>query len=406
MNKPAVESLLSEFHTWSALNERAQKRFQAQLAPHFRLLDFLRKDELALSQYLRMLLDPKGQHGQGALYLSRFVELLPEGLRPLAANDPLMLQTEFRLPTGRRLDIYLRSASGGLAIENKPWAADQEGQLKDYATYLDSQFRDGKWALIYLCNEEIGEYSLPGDTPEPLKQRTFPLTYYRLHAWLEDCALHTRALPVRLFVEAMAQFVREQINGELSLEDNPELTEMVLRTPQNLTAAFSIAQHLPQVKRQLWGDLIEHLKRELADINAEVTLDDELLDGMKHGGLYIRIHRNDRYHICWAFDKKNHMSLYCGIYAGDPANHGEAGHSKINQAMSDLFEIDGGQTPWWPWWTYNTQATMDQQFPENWEFDPNAWLRLQDLGPTGFAAGVIRMTRRIAAAFGPELLPR
>jgi hypothetical protein len=74
--------------------------------------------------------------------------------------------------------------------------------------------------------------------------------------------------------------------------------------------------------------------------------------------------------------------------------------------MSDLFEIDGGQTPWWPWWTYNTQATMDQQFPENWEFDPNAWLRLQDLGPTGFAAGVIRMTRRIAAAFGPELLPR
>lgn len=404
MNTPAVDLILNEFHTWSALNKQAQQRYQAQLAPQFRLMDFLYNDELALSNYLHVLLDPKGRHGQGDLYLTRFMELLPDDRRPLKSDEPLTLYTEFILPTGRRLDIYLRSATAGLAIENKPWAADQACQLKDYATYLNSQFRGGQWVLIYLCNEEIGEYTLPRDTPEHLQQRTVPLSFYRLTSWLEDCALHTRALPVRMFVEALAQFVREQINGELSLEDNQELTRILLRTPDNLTAALSIAQHVPEIKRTLWRDFIAHLRQQLSDISADVTFDEELLGGAKDCGFYIGLHGNDRYRIGWAFDRKNHMSIYCGIYG--TSGHTESDHQQVHEAMSDLFKIEGRQTPWWPWWTFDTQATTGHRFPENWGFDPDAWLLLQDFSDTGFAAGVIRMTRRIYATFDSKFLLR
>lgn len=58
MNIGAVEDLLNEFHLWYDVDQQAKRRYQAQLAPDFQLMAFLRSDENALSAYLSLLLDP------------------------------------------------------------------------------------------------------------------------------------------------------------------------------------------------------------------------------------------------------------------------------------------------------------------------------------------------------------
>lgn len=55
------------------MNE-ARKRFAVPLAPDFNLFDYLRDDELGLSACLAGLLDPKGKHGQGTVFLNAFLE--------------------------------------------------------------------------------------------------------------------------------------------------------------------------------------------------------------------------------------------------------------------------------------------------------------------------------------------
>ena len=122
---------------------------------------------------------------QGDLYLTRFLALFPDAdYQPITA-DSLSTYTEFRLPSTRRLDVYLRFGTGGVAIENKPWASDQKEQLYDYATYLDGQHPGGCWTLIYLSNGDISEHTLPKRASSHLTDRIVGLDFFTLAGWLD-----------------------------------------------------------------------------------------------------------------------------------------------------------------------------------------------------------------------------
>lgn len=401
MSMLEAEKLLLEFNTWYSSEQKARQRYQAQLAPEFSLLDYLRRDEMALSEYLAMLLNPQGPHGQGDLYLQRFLQL-PDVQKLASLLDfsaAVEVDTEYCLPNGRRMDVYLHSASCGLGIEDKPWAVDQANQLRDYAEYLHGRFPGGQWLLIYLCNSEISEYSLPADTPPHLQERVVWLDFFQLAEWLAACAPHTRALPVKVFVEALGRFVNEKINGETMMDSRDELTGLVLRTEANTRSAFLIAQQMREVKQHLLEDFIKYLHQKLADLKvAEIWLDPSLAGGAKHAGFHIQFHADDSYCLRWAFDRKDHGALYCGICILDSAV-GKKGEKQRNQeihrAMNNLFKFEGKFTDTYPWWTHDFRIGMGASFPGDWGMDPEAWLMLRDRDESGFAAGVVRMARQL-----------
>ena len=129
------------------------RRFFAELAPHletaralesemdrhlarrFNVLDYVKTDELGLSRILADLLDPDGPHGQGTLFLERFVDGL-EDLRdwPDLRDRRISVDVEHVIRANRRIDIYIEigdaKATHCLAIENKPYAEDQKNQIK------------------------------------------------------------------------------------------------------------------------------------------------------------------------------------------------------------------------------------------------------------------------------------
>jgi hypothetical protein len=404
MDLSAAEHLLGEFQLWLELDRQAKQRNQRQLAPDFKLMAFLQRGENALSSYICILLDPKGTHGQGDLYLTKFLAFLP-AMDFASSPELLGTYTEFRLPSHRRMDVYLRFRRGGLAIENKPWAGDQKEQLLDYAKYLQSQHPDAQWRLIYLCNGEISEHTLPKDAPPALTEQVTTLDFFQLTRWLEQCALHTRAPAVRLFVEALEQFVREQINGELLVENGQELTALILRNEKNIRAAFQISQQLHAAKRHMWYSLQEHLSRALADLGAELVFEEALVNGASHSKIGIRFSPEDICGPSWAFNKYNHQDLYFGISAWRQEDIAEIPAEAIREAMTAFCGMSSATpTGWWPWWTFDTRAFSSYPVHSNWDIEPDAWLALQDLGEHGFAAHIINAATRFKKEFDLTLL--
>lgn len=404
MDLEASRQLLSTFQQWHVLDERAKRLYQAQLAPDFRLMTFLQRNENALSTYLNLLLDPNGSHGQGDLYLAKFLAMLPD--TDFASSDGLLgAYTEFRLPNQRRIDIYLQFKNGGLAIENKPWASDQKNQLLDYGRYLDSQHTGGNWRLIYLSNGEVNDYALPKDTPTALVDRIITLDFYQLTHWLEDCALYTQAPAVRLFVEALATFVREHINGEVLVENGQELTRLILRDDQNLKSAFQISQQLRSAKRQIWNEFEVYLREALLPSGIELVFEQTLIDGTPHSKIGLRFNPGDPCGLCWAFNKRNHQDLYFGISAWEHDDIDSLQREAIATQMSVFCAMPSlTPTDWWPWWTSDIRAFSAYPVHSNWDFEPDAWVALRDRSERGFAAQILNVANRFKLEFDLSLL--
>ncbi|STC89730.1 Uncharacterised protein [Edwardsiella hoshinae] len=68
--------LLENVARWAEVTRQAKFRYQAELAPDFSLMDWLKNDELALSRYLCFLLSPNESHGQSILFLKGFTNLI------------------------------------------------------------------------------------------------------------------------------------------------------------------------------------------------------------------------------------------------------------------------------------------------------------------------------------------
>lgn len=401
--KPA-ETLLAEFQSWYTVDQRAKRLYQAQLAPDFRLMMYLQRNENALSTYLSMLLDINGAHGQGDLYLTKFLALLPD--TDFASPQTFSkAHTEFRLPNNRRIDLYLQFNNGGLAIENKPWAGDQKHQLLDYANHLMSKHGEGHWQLVYLCNWQIGEYTLPQDRAADFINHITLLDFFTLARWLEDCAACTRAPAVRLFVEALTVFVREQINGELQVENAQELTKLILSDYQSLRAAFQISQQLQAAKRELWHGFEAYLRQQLSHLGAQLVFEDTLVDGAPHSKFGIKFSEGDPCGPSWAFNNRNHQALYFGVSAWDHDDIVTMQGEAIRKAMDAFCGLpSSAPTQWWPWWTHTTQAFSANTVHSHWNTEPQAWLDLQDHSAKGFAAQIISTAERFKSTFNLALL--
>jgi hypothetical protein len=74
----------------------------ATTAPSFSPFAYLRRDELAISRIIADLLDPRGTHSQGVLFLRLFLE--SSGLHNLEASQSAQVRTETPA-AGRRIDI-------------------------------------------------------------------------------------------------------------------------------------------------------------------------------------------------------------------------------------------------------------------------------------------------------------
>ncbi|WP_188018924.1 PD-(D/E)XK nuclease family protein [Psychrobacter sp. ANT_H56B] len=277
-----VQTLINEVSQKIQALETAQALYSRQLSPDFNTFDYINTDELGLSRILAALLDPKGSHAQQETFLRLFVEhCLPDMyktserqvfLNNLEKTDVFLEEITVKSNTQRRMDIYLQCQVGddsyGICIENKPYAADQFEQLKDYAEELEKRSHKA-WHLVYLNESDEGpsKYSIDTSKLEALKnERQYShLRFSGLVGWLKACQVECQNHSVSEFIAQLINFIQKQFMGIEDMNEAQSVLNTMLSSQENIASALKIALSAHEMKKQL----IEKLQRDLITIIEE-----------------------------------------------------------------------------------------------------------------------------------------
>ncbi|MHB1217801.1 MAG: PD-(D/E)XK nuclease family protein [Alphaproteobacteria bacterium] len=230
------------------------------------LLDLQRYEVWLHSPFLADLLDPYGTHGQGSLFLKKFLSLLGEKeedrenerdrptFKEIARNLaelPGSWDWQVRREVGK-IDISILSRKHGVAIfiENKIDALDQDKQLENYGKRLGGFEARGyrTRALVYLSKME--------NNKPTSGQPDIRLTYRDdIRPWIKSCCITAPRLRENLcqYLEAIDQLVEPNMQDDKLVD--------FLSKEENVEAAFAIGATLPAIRAHLqeafWGAVRE-----------------------------------------------------------------------------------------------------------------------------------------------------
>ena len=205
-----------------------------QLARRFNVFRYLRTDEKGFSRMIADLLDPAGDHGQGAAFLKLLTDRLDFAwdVNPTDLGSA-KVQMERRIDGGRRIDIVVEIGSHCLAIENKSNSAvDQEDQVEDYLGWLKREYDYSLLVYLSPAGDGPSETSVARETIKGLRTAT-PRRFvimscdsssetsddgfdelrskFSLVDWLADCRRNCDVDRLRWYLREIETYFRETI---------------------------------------------------------------------------------------------------------------------------------------------------------------------------------------------------
>lgn len=174
-----LEQLLVALQPSMTEHKACSLRREQSEAPRLSVFSLVNARENMVSNVLAELLRPSGTHGQGSLFLSGFLDLIgasssiaPDKLGRAIVRREAATGSNPNAPN-RRIDIMITLGSIKIAIENKPWAAEQLGQLDAYAGCVGS---DG-WLVVLAGLRSFEPGSLSDDRLAGLGRRFVIVPY-------------------------------------------------------------------------------------------------------------------------------------------------------------------------------------------------------------------------------------
>lgn len=396
-----------------------ESELDRHLARRFNVLDYVRTDELGLSNILADLLDPRGPHGQGTFFLERFVEGLGERVfRPDLGTGRISVAVEKVIPSNRRIDVYVQSGNGNLAwclaIENKPYAGDQENQVNDYLKFLKDEYGE-RFVLIYLSpkgegpsnwsirKEELGKWKgrlaiLPyctadsdqdQDGKENQRDRfaDFRL-HYSLADWFEECRRSCEVDRLRWFLRDAEVFCQRTFGGPTMTTDSETkaLRDYLLSNPEkNLPIARTVYKSWPPIRDEICRNFFDRLCRRVEIETKEAMSDfaDDLHVAQRYWGVrkwtdcfwlyrmswrpYGEKHSpsKGRTAICMEVEEKSPNGWLYGVVCPKSQDSLSQSDKKRRVHLIEKLHAElgaGTKSTVWPWWKY-----VDQRYG-NWDY--------------------------------------
>ena len=288
--KDMLEQFFSELEPRLDMARKLERRLD-RAAWRFNVLNYLDAKENGLSRTMGDLLDPKGLHGQGPLFLEALLE--QSGMSPgkLGLNpEQARVCRERRIGGGRPIDICIEipsndRASFCLAVKNKPRAEDRQTRVSDCLEYLDHECGKNRFRLIYLSpgGEPPPEHSLP--RAELLdgrwRDRLTVMSYADPHNaedafnrfreyrapcsfadWVAACHERCRVDVLRRFLEDIGSYCKKEfkdrpMHNELKTKT---VLDFLLEDAGRLEIARRVSDSWPQVRDRVCGKFLDHLR--------------------------------------------------------------------------------------------------------------------------------------------------
>jgi hypothetical protein len=206
------------------LAETLKRQLDVRLATGFNVFDLIEPDENRLSDVLAGLLDPKGNHGQGDLFLRLLFERLDLHPDAKLTNDATVQREAPMRGTRkdhRRMDVFV-NAGVLVAIENKVDSPEQRDQVSDYLVDLERRCpcapgQPIQNTLIYLTPDHRSPESL-SETELENHQKSGRLHCWSypddLRDWLDACRRDCEAQKIRDFLSDFIAYIESDLKRE------------------------------------------------------------------------------------------------------------------------------------------------------------------------------------------------
>ncbi|MCR8696800.1 MULTISPECIES: PD-(D/E)XK nuclease family protein [Campylobacter] len=125
-NEKDYKSFFAEFEKAYNEYENKVKERRARGIHDYNIFDVLETKEVKHSKFIASLLDPKGLHYQGDLFLREFINACGISDFGLDASNALVYR-EYK-----NIDIYITDGDKHIIIENKLWTSDHDEQVARY----------------------------------------------------------------------------------------------------------------------------------------------------------------------------------------------------------------------------------------------------------------------------------
>lgn len=224
------------------------------------------QNETIHSAIIASLLNPNGRHGQGKLFLEKFLEVLQIDRGTFAPKNAIVLceksignigKTDSGW-TGGRIDIYLEDGVGHkIFIENKIEASDQDKQIARYHCYCDK-------AKIFYLTPNGHAPSSESTNGKSLKDLKCSLISYRreILLWLNKC-ISDNSVPT--YLQETIRNYSNFLKMNLMNQHNEDLIKRLTKDTESVQTAIEIASNVKVIKVQAQKNFWTHLKEELSE---------------------------------------------------------------------------------------------------------------------------------------------
>lgn len=329
----------------------------------FSILKMESKENETHSAFLGELLNPKGSHLMGDIFLELFYNTLPklENHTFDVKNAKIKLEQnigvkDLKNKTGGRIDIYLWDTEGNtISIENKIYASDQEAQIERYINH-----NKVKNAVYYLTlnKQEAGDYT-SGNYQEGNDYLEISYSYH-IVKWLELCLEKSVEQPI--LRETIKQYIHllKRLTGNLT--NNKMQSEVNKLIKENYIAAKTIQSSLGQLELDHAVIFMNELKEEITNglspkEGFKVTIDEQLT--IAYSGLHVK--HEDWNGIEMKLEGGSKIPWSTNIF-GIKASKTSFNRSKIEEEFRDLEEFQEGykSNQYWPFYKDIVTFTSDE----------------------------------------------
>ena len=359
-----------------------ERELDRQLARQFNAFDYLRPDELRLSKMIGDLLDPKGPHGQGHVFLRLLLDRVGFDYGGDLRNS--RVDVELLMESQRRLDVAVDI--GGrhcLAIENKPFAGDQKDQIKEYLDWLRGKYVN-RFLLIYLSprGEAPSDYSvkrtdLQDEAGNPI--RTFRIMPYHraedgagddefepfrtgfgLADWLRECREHCDVERLRWFLREAETWCERRFGGSaMTTGERKTIEGLVLADDRNWRMAREIERAMPEIAADVRRQFLETIAGRLSALgyNSGSNYSDKAWQSWVQAYLpqwheYPNAYpERSRTCLCLEANQRRGNDWVIGIRS--PRSKPKMTEGELlRRTRIDERLVGVPKTPWWPWYEF------------------------------------------------------
>jgi hypothetical protein len=235
---------------------------------YFNIFDIanIASDEVTICRTIYELINPKGTHCQGNLYLKLFVKhVLGMEFTDLDYKT-IKVSREYVMSDDRRIDLLLETQEKSIPIEVKVYAGDQSKQCYDY--YSKKAHNSNLFYLtlsghVPSSASAAGLNPIYGDKNEIIGYKEVTQISFdnEMLNWLNYCLEQQATIKISPIREIIMQFIAviRRLTNHMEEGKEMEIIETLLSSSDNLKSALDIENALPMIKTKVMMDLFEEL---------------------------------------------------------------------------------------------------------------------------------------------------